>query len=64
MKDISKEQFQSENGESVSQIFAAASKEQQEIIKEILSEERKVFHKGYRNKIYDKIVAIIRGKVS
>ena len=63
MTEDSKDQVQAEKGPSAAQIFTSASKEQQEIIKEILAEERSVFHQKYRNKIFDKIVAIIRGKV-
>lgn len=50
-------------GQTASELFHSADKTQQEIVKAILNEERQVMHQKTRNKIFDKIVGIIKEHV-
>ncbi len=62
---INQEQEQASNATSGSagEIFKNATPKQQEIIKKVLSEERKVIHQKHRTRIFDCIITIIKEHV-
>lgn len=53
----------SSGSSSAAEIFSKADKIQQEIVKAVLNEERKVIHQKHRTRIFDSIVGIIKERV-